>query len=79
MDLKEKLKAEKSRPKKERIVSLNAKVHGPILEQIGAGIQADLKMFSALGCYGMTVLTALPIQNTRGVQSIYSISDLGRR
>ncbi len=39
----------------------------------GAGIQADLKTFSALGCYGMTVLTALPVQNTRGVHSIYSI------
>lgn len=31
-----------------------------------AGIQADLKTFAALGCYGMTVLTALPIQNTCG-------------
>jgi hydroxymethylpyrimidine/phosphomethylpyrimidine kinase len=41
----------------------------------GAGIQADLKTFSALGCYGMTVLTALPVQNTKGVRSIYSISE----
>lgn len=41
----------------------------------GAGIQADIKTFSALGCYGMTVLTALPVQNTMGVQSIYSIPD----
>lgn len=40
----------------------------------GAGIQADLKTFSALGCYGMTVLTALPVQNTIGVRSIYNIS-----
>lgn len=40
----------------------------------GAGIQADLKTFSALGCYGMTVLTALPVQNTQGVKSIYEIS-----
>lgn len=40
----------------------------------GAGIQADLKTFSALGCYGMTVLTALPVQNTQGVRSIYEIS-----
>lgn len=40
----------------------------------GAGIQADLKTFSALGCYGMTVLTALPVQNTRGVKSIYELS-----
>lgn len=39
----------------------------------GAGIQADLKTFSALGCYGMTVLTALPVQNTRGVKSIYEL------
>lgn len=41
----------------------------------GAGIQADIKTFSALGCYGLTVLTALPIQNTQGVQSIYDISE----
>lgn len=40
----------------------------------GAGIQADLKAFSALGCYGMTVLTALPAQNTQGVKSIFDIS-----
>lgn len=39
----------------------------------GAGIQADLKTFSALGCYGMTVLTALPVQNTCGVRNCYSI------
>lgn len=39
----------------------------------GAGIQADLKTFSALGCYGMTVLTALPVQNTQGVLGIYEI------
>lgn len=40
----------------------------------GAGIQADLKTFSALGCYGMTALTALPIQNTVGVRAVYDIS-----
>lgn len=39
----------------------------------GAGIQADLKTFSALGCYGATALTALPVQNTMGVRSIYEI------
>ncbi len=39
----------------------------------GAGLQADLKTFSALGCYGMTVLTALPVQNTMGVMSCYEI------
>jgi hydroxymethylpyrimidine/phosphomethylpyrimidine kinase len=40
----------------------------------GAGIQADLKTFSALGCYGTTALTAIPIQNTLGVKSVYSLS-----
>lgn len=39
----------------------------------GAGIQADLKTFSALGCYGMTVLTAIAAQNTRGVKSCHDI------
>ena len=39
----------------------------------GAGIQADLKTFSALGCYSMTILTALPIQNTCGVRKCYEI------
>lgn len=33
----------------------------------GAGIQADLKVFSALGTYGMSVITALTAQNTVGV------------
>lgn len=40
----------------------------------GAGIQADLKTFAATGCYGMTVLTALPVQNTCGVRSCYAIA-----
>lgn len=39
----------------------------------GAGIQADLKTFSAWGCYGMTVLTALPVQNTLGVRNCYPL------
>ena len=39
----------------------------------GAGIQADLKTFSALGCYGMSVITALTAQNTQGVQAVYPI------
>ncbi|MBX3718298.1 MAG: bifunctional hydroxymethylpyrimidine kinase/phosphomethylpyrimidine kinase [Parachlamydiales bacterium] len=39
----------------------------------GAGIQADLKTFSALGCYGTTALTAIPIQNTRGVRAVFDI------
>ena len=36
----------------------------------GAGIQADLKAFSALGAYGATVVTALTAQNTLGVRAI---------
>ncbi|WP_340622202.1 bifunctional hydroxymethylpyrimidine kinase/phosphomethylpyrimidine kinase [Xenorhabdus siamensis] len=39
----------------------------------GAGIQADLKTFSALGVYGTTVITALVAQNTTGVQTVYNI------
>ena len=39
----------------------------------GAGIQADLKTFSALGCYGMSVITALTAQNTLGVTGIHPI------
>lgn len=41
----------------------------------GAGIQADLKTFSALGCYGMAAMTALTAQNTRGVSSVYMVPD----
>lgn len=37
----------------------------------GAGVQADLKTFSALGCYGMAAITALTAQNTRGVSAVY--------
>ena len=39
----------------------------------GAGIQADLKAVSACGCYGMSVLTAVTVQNTCGVQSIHPV------
>ena len=39
----------------------------------GAGIQADLKTFSALGCFGMTAITALTAQNTCGVRSIHGV------
>lgn len=39
----------------------------------GAGIQADLKTFSAIGCYGMSVITALTAQNTIGVTSIHAV------
>ncbi|GGK19625.1 bifunctional hydroxymethylpyrimidine kinase/phosphomethylpyrimidine kinase [Salinarimonas ramus] len=39
----------------------------------GAGIQADLKTFSALGVYGASVICALTAQNTRGVQDIHDV------
>ncbi|HVE51845.1 MAG TPA: bifunctional hydroxymethylpyrimidine kinase/phosphomethylpyrimidine kinase, partial [Ramlibacter sp.] len=39
----------------------------------GAGIQADLKTMAALGCYGMTAITALTAQNTLGVRSIHAV------
>lgn len=39
----------------------------------GAGMQADLKTFSALGCYGMSVITAVIAQNTCGVQMIHPL------
>jgi hydroxymethylpyrimidine/phosphomethylpyrimidine kinase len=37
----------------------------------GAGIQADLKTFAAFGVYGASVVTALSVQNTRGVRAIH--------
>lgn len=39
----------------------------------GAGIQADLKTISALGCFGMSVITALTAQNTQGVMGIHPV------
>lgn len=39
----------------------------------GAGIQADLKTFSALGVYGATAITAITAQNTMGVRSVHAI------
>ena len=36
----------------------------------GAGIQADLKTFSALGVYGASAITALTAQNTQGVEAV---------
>jgi hydroxymethylpyrimidine/phosphomethylpyrimidine kinase len=39
----------------------------------GAGIQADLKSFSANGVYGASVLTALTAQNTKGVSAIHDV------
>jgi hydroxymethylpyrimidine/phosphomethylpyrimidine kinase len=39
----------------------------------GAGVQADLKTFSALGVYGASVITALTAQNTLGVSGIHDV------
>ncbi|MCC9168612.1 bifunctional hydroxymethylpyrimidine kinase/phosphomethylpyrimidine kinase [Pontibacter harenae] len=39
----------------------------------GAGIQADLKTFAALGCFGTSAITAITVQNTRGVTGIHSV------
>jgi hydroxymethylpyrimidine/phosphomethylpyrimidine kinase len=39
----------------------------------GAGIQADLKTFSALGCFGMTAISAITAQNTCGVTGIHPV------
>jgi hydroxymethylpyrimidine/phosphomethylpyrimidine kinase len=40
----------------------------------GAGIQADLKTFSAFGVYGMTAITAVTVQNTQGVERFEALS-----
>lgn len=40
----------------------------------GAGIQADLKTFSALGVFGMTAITAVTVQNTQGVSGYEELS-----
>ena len=39
----------------------------------GAGIQADLKTISALGCFGTTAITTVTVQNTLGVTGIHAI------
>jgi len=39
----------------------------------GAGIQADLKTFAALGVYGASAITALTAQNTRGVRGVHPV------
>ena len=39
----------------------------------GAGIQADIKTISALGCYAASVITAVTVQNTWGVKDIHAI------
>ncbi len=39
----------------------------------GAGIQADIKTISACGCYAASAITAITVQNTVGVQSVFSL------
>ena len=39
----------------------------------GAGVQADLKTFAALGCFGTTAITALTAQSTTGVRAIHAV------
>jgi len=39
----------------------------------GAGIQADLKTFAAMGVYGVSIIVALTATNTKEVRSIYPI------
>jgi hydroxymethylpyrimidine/phosphomethylpyrimidine kinase len=39
----------------------------------GAGVQADLKTFAALGVHGLCVITAVTAQNTRGVEAVFDI------
>ncbi len=41
----------------------------------GAGIQQDLKVFSHFGIHGTSVVTSITAQNTRGVQSVHSLSE----
>ena len=40
----------------------------------GAGIQADLKTFAAIGTYGMSVITSVTAQNTMGVIDVEDLS-----
>ena len=40
----------------------------------GAGIQADLKTFSALGVFGTSAITSITAQNTQGVRGIHAVS-----
>ena len=45
----------------------------------GAGIQADLKTFAALGVYGASVIMALTAQNTQGVTGIHDVPPISSR
>ena len=41
----------------------------------GAGIQADIKTFAALECFGLSVITAITAQNSTGVNAIYPVGE----
>lgn len=67
------------------VVAANDSTIGPLVPKAmtiagsdsgaGAGIQADLKTFAALGVYGTSVLTAITAQNTRGVYAIAEVPE----
>ena len=40
----------------------------------GAGLQADLRVMHALGCYGMGIVTAITAQSTQGVSQVWPLS-----
>ena len=40
----------------------------------GAGLQQDLKVTTLLGAYGLTVVTALTVQNTQGVKAVHPVA-----
>lgn len=55
------------RNKKPRLIVLSIAGHDP---SSGAGITADIKTIAAHGCYGVTCVTSLTVQSTRGVKSV---------
>jgi hydroxymethylpyrimidine/phosphomethylpyrimidine kinase len=59
---------------------MNQSVNEPVLLTVagfdpsaGAGIVADLKTFAAHGCYGVAAITAITVQNTRGVEDLHPV------
>ena len=42
----------------------------------GAGLQQDLKVITLLGAYGLTVVTALTVQNSQGVTAVHPVAPL---